>query len=223
MLTILDGISRFLFYLNISQKYLNRLYTIAASIPIFYIFKLALMFYVEKNTPLFLTNILLFIFFLYFLILNFMYYFLGKNSRFDITQHFAKVLPDEVFLDNTGKLTLGPENVDFIPLELNDEKEFQLFVDSLLVLGHNSDNRGNELTNRGFSLPYYKIQNGRGRMRIFLSIDDGRYREYAHLKTSRSYDDIVGVFLFGGKVDYDGILIKENYRLKLAITKNKKE
>ena len=223
MLTILDGISRFLFYLNISQKYLNRLYTIAASIPIFYIFKLALRFYAEKNTHLFLTNMLLFIFFLYFLILNFMYYFLGKNSRFDITQYFAKVLPDEVFLDNTGKLTLGPENVDFIPLEINDEKEFQLFVESLLVLGHNSDNRGNELTNRGFCLPYYKIQNGRGRMRIFLSIDDGRYREYAHLKTSRSYDDIVGVFLFGGKVDYDGILIKENYRLKLAITKNKKE
>lgn len=113
MLTILDGISRFLLYLNISQKYLNRLYTIAASIPIFYIFKLALRFYVEKNTPLFLTNMLLFIFFLYFLILNFMYYFLGKNSRFDITQYFAKVLPDEVFLDNTGELTLGPEICEF--------------------------------------------------------------------------------------------------------------
>ncbi len=220
IMSIIDGINRFLGYLNISQVYLNRLYTIIATIPIFYILDLSARFYKTGNKTLSLLYLLAFLVFLYFLVLNFLFYFLKKNSKMDITQYVAKVLPDEAF-DLAVSTNLS--DLKFIEIDLKEDVNLNLFAKGLLAKGFNSDHNGQELTNRGFVLPYYQVKKGRNRTYIKLSTDGRNFSSFGGLKNSLIPKEVNGVFLFGGNVLHDGVLIKEPYKLKIGFSGLKKE
>lgn len=92
MLTILDLVNHYLGYFTTASKTRGRIYTIVGAGGIWYLLYLAWRFY-DNGRWLRGTLLLgLFIGLLYFVILNILYYFTNKRTKWDISPHVEKLL-----------------------------------------------------------------------------------------------------------------------------------
>lgn len=123
ILDIINGVHKFLGYLDISPKYLNRGYTILSVIPTVYLLRIVYGLWQNQNYLQFFLYGLGFLVLLYFTVLNVFYYFFDKNSKADVTQVIVKYLPDEAF-NIEGETVRGNNgNID----KVNTEKANVLF------------------------------------------------------------------------------------------------
>ena len=97
LLDIINGLNKFLGFLDISPKYSNRAYTLLSIIPTVYILRIVYGLWLNQNYLQLVLYGLIFIVLVYFFVLNFFYYFLDRNVKGDITQLFVKYLPDDAF------------------------------------------------------------------------------------------------------------------------------
>ena len=97
LLDVINGLNKFLGFLDISPKYSNRAYTLLSIIPTVYILRIVYGLWLNQNYIQLVIYSLVFIGLVYFIVLNFFYYFLDKNLKGDITQLFVKYLPDDAF------------------------------------------------------------------------------------------------------------------------------
>lgn len=211
---LINGINRVLSCLNINPKYLNRAYIIVGAFPTFYMLELVRRFYSKGNH---LWVLYLFVFFglLYLLIINTLYWFFNRNTRLDFTQWFAKVLPDEVFVEEVESSTnlRALKDVEFVELEIDNMGSLIPLVKEL------------ERTNRLFPpyrntlLPYYKVNKARMKSTVKLSSDNKNYIEIGKTNKNLRYRNVFGVFISGGKVSVDGVVLDYPYRLFIAIDK----
>ena len=93
MLTALDLINRLLNYFNIQDKPKGRAFTVVAFIANFYLLYVAIQGLRYKNYRLQGSLFLfLFLIFLYFIVLNFIYYYTDKKVKWDISPRIEKAL-----------------------------------------------------------------------------------------------------------------------------------
>lgn len=234
LLDIINGINKFLGYLDISPKYLNRGYTILSIIPTVYILRIIYGLWSNGRYVQFFLYALVFLIFVYFFVLNFFYYFLNKNLKFDITQLFVKVLPDDAFniQSEEKKRTTAKmfKNAKEVSVNYHDDYQLTLAanIQTMIVSG---EIKTNDLAKReGFLIdentlyPYYyvkKLSESEYSLQIgqnYQSLSEiGRIHQEEPLAT-------VGLFIVGGDFSKGGITYHEPYRLKLmAKDENKLE
>ena len=78
ILDLINGIHKFLGYLDISPKYLNRAYTILSIIPTAYILRIVYGMFANQNYFQAILYTVGFLVLVYFWVLNIFYYFLNK-------------------------------------------------------------------------------------------------------------------------------------------------
>lgn len=86
LLDLINRVHKFLGYLDISPKYLNRGYTILSVIPTLYLLRIVYGLWQNQNYLQFFLYGLAFLVLVYFTVLNVFYYFLDKNTKADVTQ-----------------------------------------------------------------------------------------------------------------------------------------
>lgn len=226
ILDIINGLNKFLGYLDISPKYLNRAYTILSLIPTIYLLRIVYGLWSNgRYFQLFLYG-LVFLVFIYFIVLNFFYYFRDKNLKGDVTQLFVKYLPDEVFNIKTEEKKAATarlfENSQTVAVDFHPDYQL-ILADNLQSLIADGKLETNDLTKQeGFLIdentlyPYYYLK----------QIDQENYT----LQIGQSYQDLqeigriqqkeplhpVGLFIIGGDFRKNGITYHEPYRLKLV-------
>jgi hypothetical protein len=226
MLTILDEINKFLNYLNINTKYLNRIYTIISIVPIYLAIKMIVSIF---KTNLALTNIgyiIILVVVIYFWILNFLYYFMEKNTIFDITQLMAKKLPDEVFnvastLKNTNISNIDSSElkIEYIPrhgIEL--KKNIKYFLDSGIIKGNNGE---------GFLIPintlypYYYVEkdNDPDYYKVLIGTNLDNLSIIGRVYTGGQKISTLGLYITGGPFKQNNIQYNKVYGLKLLVNK----
>lgn len=221
---------KLLSYFNINIKYLNRLYTVLAIIPLIYHLKLLSDFYEYDNKTKFITFLILFIFFLYIWIINFLFYFFDKNTIFDITQWIAKVVPDDVFnVPGAELLEIKlPENIVLERIRIHDYIHLTDTINKLIEhkeIAVNSGMTDGYLIPHNTLLPYYDFKRLNEKL---IEVNISSELNYDSMKKvgivdCDNMDDIMGVFVYGGQMKKDGIVYNDRYILKLAIKKAKKE
>lgn len=112
LLDIINSVHKFLGYLDISPKYLNRGYTILSVIPTMYLLRIIYGLWQNQNYLQFFLYGIGFLVLVYFIILNVFYYFLDKNTKADVTQLFVKYLPEEAFNIQTEEAMLNSGAID---------------------------------------------------------------------------------------------------------------
>lgn len=236
ILEIVEGIHRFLSYLNISSKYLNRAYTILSVIPTLYILRIVYGLAKNGNYIRFILYLLLFLVLVYFIVLNVFYYFFDKSSKFDVTKYFVKYLPDEVF-DADGQSVASNATLDKIHTQevaVHYIADYRLTLASCIqALIDNGDIKTNDLTKRdGFYIskntlfPYYyakKISETEYVLQIGTSYTD--LKEIGRITWSRSAGELklVGLFIQGGDFAKQGVRYHEPYQLKLLAKREQAE
>lgn len=97
MLTALDLINRLLNYFNIQDKPKGRAFTIVAFLANFYLLYVAIQGLRYQNYRIYgALFLLLFLIFLYFIVLNFIYYYTDKKVKWDISPVIEKALGGSV-------------------------------------------------------------------------------------------------------------------------------
>lgn len=226
ILELISGINRFLSYLDISPKYLNRSYTIISIFPTLYILRIIFGFYTRGNIPQTIIYSVVFLILVYFIALNILYYFFDKNTKFDITQLFVKHLPEEVF--NIKDITTQ-ENIsvdgESVKLDLNSDYNqilsvnIEKFIQENKIIYNDLDVKDNCYLIPKFTLyPYYNIEKGRLNneysLKVGTSFDNLESIGYFYSETEFTS---LGLFIIGGNFKKDGILYKEPYNLKLLV------
>jgi len=228
LLDIINGFHKFLWYLDISPKYLNRAYTILSLFPTLYILRIVYGLWTNQNYVQFSLYLLVFVILLYFVVLNFIYYFFDKNVKGDITQLFAKYLPEDAFnIENDNQISqnLMP-NTSEVTVDFVDHYELQL-EENIETLIREDKIPTNNLTNSdGFLLmkntlhPYYylkKVEEDQYELQIGTSYRDLEKIGMIHQPEAL---DPVGLFIVGGDFVKDGVRYHERYHLKLLVKDN---
>lgn len=238
LLDIINGVHKFLGYLDISPKYLNRGYTILSVIPTLYLLRIVYGLWQNQNYLQFFLYGIAFLILVYFIILNVFYYFLDKNVKADVTQLFVKYLPDEVFniqdeenvLTNNG--TIDKVNTQEAVVSYAEDYQLKLAENMCYLIG-NGEIKVNDLermdgflVDRNTLYPYYYVK----------KVSDKEYvlnigRSYSEMEpvgrmTVASAEDKiepVGLFIVGGDFVKDGLRYHEPYRLKLIVKKEQPE
>lgn len=228
LLDIINGFHKFLWYLNISPKYLNRAYTILSLFPTLYILRIVYGLWVNQNYIQFSLYLLVFVILLYFVVLNFIYYFFDKNVKGDVTRLFAKYLPEDVFNiegDNQISHNLMPNTsevaVDFVDhFELQLEENIQTLISEDKIPTNNLTNSDGFLLMKNTLHPYYylkKVEEDQYELQIGTS-----YRDLEKIGTIHQKEalDPVGLFIVGGDFVKEGVRYHERYHLKLLVKDN---
>lgn len=224
LLDIINGLNKFLGFLDISPKYSNRAYTLLSIIPTVYILRIVYGLWLNQNYLQLVLYGLVFLVLVYFFILNFFYYFLDKNVKGDITQLFVKYLPDDAFNIQNEKPSKKEKKVfeqaKEIPVEFNQDYQLQL-VENIQTLIDKKEISTRDLTKEeGFLIeentlyPYYyvkEIETGLYQLQIGKN-----YRDLETIGTIRQTEPLkpIGLFIVGGDFVKDGIRYHEPYRLK---------
>lgn len=223
LLDIINGLNKFLGFLDISPKYSNRAYTLLSIIPTVYILRIVYGLWLNQNYLQLVLYGLVFIGLVYFFVLNFFYYFLDKNVKGDVTQLFVKYLPDDAFNiqnEQPKKAKKVFEQAKEVPVDFNEDYQL-ILVENIQALIDGKEIMTRDLTkNEGFLIeentlyPYYYVK----------QIDTGTYQ----LQIGRNYHDLetigtiqqaeplrpIGLFIIGGDFVKDGVRYHEPYRLK---------
>lgn len=223
LLDIINGLNKFLSFLDISPKYSNRAYTLLSIIPTVYILRIVYGLWLNQNYLQLVLYGLVFLVLVYFFILNFFYYFLDKNVKGDITQLFVKYLPDDAFNIQNEKPNKKEKKVfeqaKEIPVEFNQDYQL-LLVEKIQTLIDKKEITTRDLTKEeGFLIeentlyPYYyvkEIETGLYQLQIGKN-----YRDLQTIGTIRQTDPLkpIGLFIVGGDFVKDGIRYHEPYRL----------
>lgn len=231
LLDIINGIHRFLGYLDISPKYLNRGYTILSIIPTVYILRIIFGLAQNKNYLQLILYSLIFLMLVYFLVLNICYYFLGKNLKIDVTQLFVKYLPDEAFnieVESANANKINLLTTEKVPVDFHEDYQLILaeYLSELMTSGaivHNTSVNEGYVIAKNTLYPYYFIK----------KISDKEYalqigKSYSKLTTIGKIErdekqgslEPVGLFIAGGDFIKDGVRYHEPYQLKLYVKKN---
>ncbi|OTN77982.1 hypothetical protein A5886_003083 [Enterococcus sp. 8G7_MSG3316] len=228
LLDMINGIHKFLGYLDISPKYLNRAYTILSIIPTAYILRIIYGLFSNQNYVQATLYSIGFLILVYFWVLNIVYYFLDKNMKGDVTQVFVKVLPDEVFnIESEGIQTTQIDHLQTEKVQIDFEEDYQLILaDYLQTLISRDELRLQPLKN-GFTIPkntlypYYFIKK-RTNDRYTLQIGTS-YGEMTPIGTIQWQEENtltpVGLFITGGDFVKNNVKYHEPYSLKLYIKK----
>ena len=234
MLTILDEINKALGYLNINTKYINKMYTLLAPIPIFFVIK-SILDMKASLLPAISGYVIGLILLLYFWVLNFMYYFLNKNKNLDITQLLAKKLPDEMFnndmdsnnVNSTVKLSpdttlLNIEYVSDYSLILRKNIDYLIENKKLIVRDYKKDD--GFLVAKNTLYPYYFVSRSSdpGYYDVKIGKDLNSLETIGKVYSGREKITTLGLFITGGPFKSNGIIYNKSYGLQL-IAKNKKD
>lgn len=228
ILEIISGIHRFLGYLDISMKYLNRAYTIVGIFPTLYILRIVYGLFEHENYLQFTLYLFIFIILTYFIILNIFYYFFDKNVKWDVTQLFVKYLPDEVFnIENTNEV-----EKDLVEKLNGEELKINYVPDYNVLLTKNINNlikSNNILINdleqgdlyqipRNTLYPFYNIERTNNNYLVKVG---SNYENMFVIGTIETTEDIktLGLFIRGGLFKKDGVTYKEVYQLQLIAEK----
>lgn len=231
ILDIVNGLNKFLSYLDISPKYLNRGYTILSIIPTVYILRIVYGLWLNQNYVQLALYSLIFIALIYFLVLNIFYYFFDKNVKFDITQLFVKVLPEDAFnFQDTAirKKAIKLENTEEVAVDYFSDYQLKLAANMKKMIAENEIKTNDLSKHDGFLIekntlyPYYFVK----------PLNE---REYS-LQIGRSYDELeevgriknecqerlnpIGLFITGGDFVKGGVRYHEPYHLKLMVKKD---
>ncbi|GAA2900526.1 DUF6681 family protein [Enterococcus pseudoavium] len=222
LLDIINGLNKFLGFLDISPKYSNRAYTLLSIIPTVYILRIIYGLWLNQNYLQLILYGLVFIGLVYFIILNFSYYFLDKNLKGDITQLFVKYLPDDAFniqSEQPKKKQLFKQaqevTVDFVEdYQLKLAENIQSLIDAGELMTRDLTQAEGFLIEEQTLYPYYYVK----------QLTDNTYQ----LQIGKNYHDLeaigtiqqteplwpIGLFIVGGDFVKDGVRYHEPYRLK---------
>jgi hypothetical protein len=228
LLDMINGIHKFLGYLDISPKYLNRAYTLLSIIPTAYILRIVYGLYLNQNYMQMIVYGVGFCVLLYFWILNIFYYFFEKNVKGDITQLFVKYLPDEVF--NIEGEKISTSHIDHLSTEkvvIDFEEDYQLILADFLQKLIAKDELKTNVTAQGFVIPkntlypYYFIKkqaDSEFSLQIGTSYSDLTTIGRIHWKEGQALEP-VGLFITGGDFVKNDVRYHEPYSLKLYVKK----
>lgn len=228
LLDVINGLNKFLGFLDISPKYSNRAYTLLSIIPTVYILRIVYGLWLNQNYIQLVIYSLVFIGLVYFIVLNFFYYFLDKNLKGDITQLFVKYLPDDAFNiqnEESKKKKKVFEQAEEVPVDFNEDYQL-ILVENIQALIEGKEITTRDLTKQeGFLIeentlyPYYYVK----------QIDAGtyqlqsgkNYRELETIGTIRQTEPLrpIGLFIVGGDFVREGVRYHEPYRLKFLAKK----
>ncbi len=170
LLDIINSVHKFLGYLDISPKYLNRGYTILSVIPTLYLLRIVYGLWQNQNYLQFFLYGIAFLILVYFIILNVFYYFLDKNVKADVTQLFVKYLPDEVFNIQDEENTMANNGtIDKVKTQeavVSYDEDYQLkLAENMRYLIGNGEIKVNDLgrmdgflIDRNTLYPYYYVK-----------------------------------------------------------------
>lgn len=228
LLDMINGIHKFLGYLDISPKYLNRAYTMLSIIPTAYILRIVYGLFLNQNYVQATFYSIGFLILVYFWVLNIFYYFLDKNVKGDVTQVFVKVLPVEVF--NIESESVGTTKIDHLNTEkvrIDFEEDYQLVLADHLQTLISRDELRLQPLKTGFTIPkntlypYYFIKQ-QAADRYILQIGTS-YSELTPIGTIQWQGEKtlepVGLFITGGDFIKDDVKYHEPYSLKLYVKK----
>ena len=232
ILDLINGIHKFLGYLDISPKYLNRAYTILSIIPTAYILRIVYGMFANQNYFQAILYTIGFLVLVYFWVLNIFYYFLNKNMKFDVTQAFVKVLPDEVF--NIEGETISTTDIDRLTTEkavIHFEEDYQLVLANHLQTLIAQEELAIKPSSNGFTIPkntlypYYFVKQ-QGKNEYVLQIGTS-YTEMTKVGTiqwtGKQPLEPVGLFITGGDFVKNDVKYHEPYSLKLYVKKEVSE
>lgn len=215
IIELIDTIHRFLGYLNINLNYLNKLYTIVAALPIFYHIKLLTTFWKEGSYTQFILFILLLILFLYFWLLNVLYYFFNKNSKLDITQFIATVVPDEVFDEDIEDETIERKNY----VSVDDYTELELFANKLMedeLIPIREEIVDGYVIDMETMIPVYILTQDGNDVSVKVGIDYDNLFKIGVIKDEVD-SNIIALYLVGGYFYDKGNKFKDKYRIEYKI------
>lgn len=225
MLEIISGINKFLSYLDISTKYLNRAYTLISILPTLYIMKLVFDFY--KTGHLIKASVFLFFVFvlIYFIILNTLFYFFDKNVKWDVTQLFTKYLPEEIFNIVEDSKEGFVKELNGETLEIEEVKNSNVILSKLITqlidtkeIETNDLSLGdNYLIPNHTLFPYYHIEKiTDSEYHLFVGDSYSTLEYFGKIVSERNFKSL-GLFILGGNFKKDGIHYKEHFKLKLVV------
>lgn len=226
LLDIINGLNKFLGFLDISPKYSNRAYTLLSILPTVYILRIVYGLWLNHNYLQLSIYSLVFLILVYFFVLNFFYYFLDKNLKADVTQLFVKYLPDDAFNiqnEQPKKAKKVFEQAEEVTVDFIEDYQLKLAEDIQELI------TGGELTTRdltqeeGFLIeentlyPYYYVKQI-APQRYQLQIGKN-YRELETIGTIQSKEALkpIGLFIVGGDFVKEGVRYHEPYRLKFLV------
>ncbi len=224
LLDIINGLNKFLGYLDISPKYLNRGYTILSIFPTVYILRIVYGLWLNQNYVQFFLYSVVFLVLVYFLILNVFYYFLDKNSKLDVTQLFVKYLPDDAFnIQGERKQAKSIPTEDAKEIRVDYLEDYQLrLASNIQSLIDSNDLRVRDIEKEeGFLIsentlyPYYYLKQENEKT---YSLQIGTsYRDLEKVGEIHQTTELhpLGLFIVGGDFIKNGIRYHEPYRLKL--------
>lgn len=228
LLDVINGLNKFLGFLDISPKYSNRAYTLLSIIPTVYILRIVYGLWLNQNYIQLVIYSLVFIGLVYFIVLNFFYYFLDKNLKGDITQLFVKYLPDDAFNiqnEESKKKKQVFEQAEEVPVDFNEDYQL-ILVENIQALIEGQEITTRDLTKQeGFLIeentlyPYYYVkQIDAGTYQLQIGKN---YRELETIGTIRQTEPLrpIGLFIVGGDFVKDGVRYHEPYRLKFLAKK----
>lgn len=228
LLDVINGLNKFLGFLDISPKYSNRAYTLLSIIPTVYILRIVYGLWLNQNYIQLVIYSLVFIGLVYFIVLNFFYYFLDKNLKGDITQLFVKYLPDDAFNiqnEESKKKKKVFEQAAEVPVDFNEDYQL-ILVENIQALIESQEITTRDLTKQeGFLIeentlyPYYYVkQIDAGTYQLQIGKN---YRELETIGTIRQTEPLrpIGLFIVGGDFVKDGVRYHEPYRLKFLAKK----
>jgi hypothetical protein len=231
LLDIINGINKFLGYLDISPKYLNRGYTILSFFPTLYILRIVYGMYENGNYLQCFIYAVVFFILLYFLILNSVYYFLDKNSKLDVTQLFVKYLPDEAFnIQQEKRRERAMKSIDTEEVAIDFYEDYQLYlatymqdlIDQKVVSTNDLSLKDGYLVEWNTIYPFYFVkEKGRGEYELQIGRN---YQELTpigiiHYPNATQKLKPVGLYIIGGDFVKEGFRYHEPYRLKLLAKK----
>lgn len=232
ILEIISGIHKFLGYLDISQKYLNRAYTTISIIPTLYIIRFIIGFYTKENYIQFWIYLSLFLILSYFIVINILYYFFDKNVKWDITQLFAKHLPEDVFNVSEVNAVEFAKSIDgeLLIIDLVPDynvkiiKNLNNLIDRKELVINDISNSDGYLIPKNTLYPYYSIVKDIEPNKYLVSIGNS-YENLEHIGTITTEKKFksLGLYVLGGKFKKDGVDYREPYNLKLIVKYKKEE
>lgn len=228
LLDVINGLNKFLGFLDISPKYSNRAYTLLSIIPTVYILRIVYGLWLNQNYIQLVIYSLVFIGLVYFIVLNFFYYFLDKNLKGDITQLFVKYLPDDAFNiqnEEYKKQKKVFEQAAEVSVDFNEDYQL-ILVENIQALIEGQEITTRDLTKQeGFLIeentlyPYYYVkQIDAGTYQLQIGKN---YRELETIGTIRQAEPLrpIGLFIVGGDFVKEGVRYHEPYRLKFLAKK----
>lgn len=230
LIDLISSFHKFLGYLEISPKYLNRAYTILSIFPTLYILRIIYGLFLNQHYLQMLLYSLVFLVLVYFIVLNSFYYFLDKNSKYDVTQLFAKYLPEDALNIQTSsskKNNAFTGELDLIQVPIHFGKDYQLLINQVveqciqskqlpLAEPFTKQQQGYALE-KNTLFPFYDLaQVGQKEYVVRIGSSYQRLFEVGMIRLNEEEElKPVGLFLSGGDFYMNGQLFHEPYQLKL--------